>query len=167
MPEMITAYIGLGANLGDARQTLQLAVHDLAQLPDSQISGCSRLYRSAPIDASGPDYLNAVVRMTTQLSAQALLTACQQIESAHGRIRPYQNAPRTLDLDILLYGDNCINIPELIVPHPRMAQRAFVLRPLADLAPGLLIPGIASIDTLLAQVGDQDIAPLNEPRLID
>jgi 2-amino-4-hydroxy-6-hydroxymethyldihydropteridine diphosphokinase len=98
----------------------------------------SGLYRSAPVDSSGPDYLNAVARLQTRRSAPELLAALQQIENAAGRERPYRNAPRTLDLDVLLYGASCIDSAVLTVPHPRMHQRAFVLLPLAELAPDLV-----------------------------
>lgn len=129
------AWIGLGANLGDARATLRLAVQRLAELPQTRLQQVSGLYRSAPVDAGGPDYLNAVAWVQTRLSALALLQALQALEAQAGRERPYRNAPRTLDLDVLLYGSERIDLPELTVPHPRMQQRAFVLLPLAELAP--------------------------------
>lgn len=146
MPEPVTAYIGLGANLGDAAAALRQAVQALANLPQSQLLGCSPVYKTAPLDtddgrevaADGHDYLNAVVALSTHLTPPALLDQLQQIEQAAGRERPYRNAPRTLDLDLLLYGDAHIDTPRLSVPHPRMAQRAFVLVPLADIAPGLV-----------------------------
>jgi 2-amino-4-hydroxy-6-hydroxymethyldihydropteridine diphosphokinase len=129
------AFIGLGANLGDRGQALALAVHAMARLPDTQVAGVSSLYASAPVDADGPDYLNAVVALQTALAPLALLHALQTIEEAAGRERPYRNAPRTLDLDVLLYGDQQIASPALTIPHPRLAERAFVLQPLAELAP--------------------------------
>lgn len=133
--EPVTAFVALGANLGDAAGTLRDAVRALANT--SGVSGvrCSRLYRSAPVDATGPDFINAVAEVQTVLTAPALLDALQAIENAAGRERPYRNAPRTLDLDLLLYGSARIVSPRLTVPHPRMAQRAFVLLPLAELAP--------------------------------
>lgn len=131
----VLAYIGLGANLGPARQSLTQALHALGQLPHTRLLGHSRLYRSAPVDATGPDYLNAVAALQTGLMPQQLLAELQRLEQAAGRQRPHRNAPRTLDLDVLLYGDAHINTPELTVPHPRMHQRAFVLQPLAELAP--------------------------------
>jgi len=131
----VTAYVALGANLGDARAALRGALGDLARLPDTHRVASSRLYVSAPVDATGPDYLNAVAKLSTRLTAPALLRALQALERAAGRQRPYRNAPRTLDLDLLLYGDGRIDSPGLTVPHPRMPQRAFVLRPLAELAP--------------------------------
>jgi 2-amino-4-hydroxy-6-hydroxymethyldihydropteridine diphosphokinase len=129
------AWVGLGANLGQPQTALRQAVHALAALPGTQVLRTSSLYRSAPVDALGPDYLNAVVEIATTLSPHALLAALQTIEQAAGRERPYRNAPRTLDLDLLLYGTQHIATPDLTVPHPRMFERAFVLRPLAELAP--------------------------------
>jgi len=108
---------------------------DLAGLPQTRLTARSRLYRTAPHEASGPDFINAVARIETSLSAPQLLQALQSLEQAAGRERPYPNAPRTLDLDILLYGDARIDSPTLTVPHPRMRGRAFVLHPLADVAP--------------------------------
>jgi 2-amino-4-hydroxy-6-hydroxymethyldihydropteridine diphosphokinase len=131
----VAAYIALGANLGDARGTVQLAMRDLASLPHTRLVRSSGLYQTAPLDSSGPDYINAVAELSTQLSAPALLDALQSLELAAGRERPYLNAPRTLDLDLLLYGSAQIHSPSLTVPHPRMYQRAFVLRPLHEIAP--------------------------------
>ena len=131
----VTAFIALGANLGDARQAVEDALQALDRLPDTRVSARSRLYRTAPHEATGPDFINAVARIETALTAPALLDVLQAIENAAGRERPYVNAPRTLDLDILLYGDARIDSARLTVPHPRMQGRAFVLHPLADVAP--------------------------------
>ncbi len=131
----VTAFIALGANLGDARQAVEDALQALDRLPDTRVSARSRLYRTAPHEATGPDFINAVACIETALTAPALLDALQAIENAAGRERPYVNAPRTLDLDILLYGDARIDSARLTVPHPRMQGRAFVLHPLADVAP--------------------------------
>jgi len=131
----VTAYIALGANLGDARSTVRQAVQALGTLPQTRLVRSSSLYRTAPIDSSGPDYINAVAEVATTLSPQALLTELQRLEQAAGRERPYRNAPRTLDLDILLYGDITLDTPALTIPHPRMHDRAFVLLPLAEIAP--------------------------------
>jgi 2-amino-4-hydroxy-6-hydroxymethyldihydropteridine diphosphokinase len=131
----VTAYVALGANLGDAAQTLRDALQTLGRTTGIRLVTASALYRTAPIDSSGPDYLNAVAEVATTLTAPALLTALQAIETAAGRERPYRNAPRTLDLDLLLYGDACIDSPELTVPHLRMWARAFVLVPLSEVAP--------------------------------
>ncbi len=151
------AYIGLGANLGDARAALRAAAQALAALPGTRLVALSSLYRTAPIDSSGPDYVNAVAALDTGLEPPALLQALQAIELAHGRERPYRNAPRTLDLDLLLHGDAILDTPALTLPHPRIAQRAFVLQPLAELAPGLLLPGRGRLDALLPAVADQRI----------
>jgi 2-amino-4-hydroxy-6-hydroxymethyldihydropteridine diphosphokinase len=131
----VTAYIALGANLGDRHATLQQAMQALGAMAGSGAMRSSRFYRSAPVDAGGPDYLNAVAQLTTPLTAPDLLRALQALENAAGRQRPYRNAPRTLDLDLLLYGDARIDSAQLSVPHPRMWERAFVLVPLAELAP--------------------------------
>jgi 2-amino-4-hydroxy-6-hydroxymethyldihydropteridine diphosphokinase len=139
-PAPVTAFIGLGANLGDARAALRTALEQLRALDHDGGWQVSSLYASAPIDSSGPDYLNAVARLRTTLTAPALLHRLQAIENAAGRERPYRNAPRTLDLDVLLYGEERIQSPTLTVPHPRMWERAFVLLPLAELAPHLVQP---------------------------
>ena len=144
----VTAYVALGANLGDAAQTLRDALHRLDHTPGLRLIHASSLYRTAPIDSSGPDYLNAVAEVSTTLTAPAMLAALQAIELAHGRERPYRNAPRTLDLDLLLYGDARIESPALTVPHPRMGERAFVLVPLAEIAPNTVSP-----DALLSVQG--------------
>ena len=139
----MSAWIGLGANLGDARAALRSAVQAMAALPGTRLLRVSSLYRSAPVDAGGPDYLNAVAELDTTLAPLELLHALQRIEQAAGRERPYRNAPRTLDLDLLLWGTDGhthIDSATLTVPHPRLHQRAFVLRPLADIAPALVPP---------------------------
>ena len=133
--QLVTAYLALGANLGDAAQTLRDALVALAAMPGTQLIQSSSLYRTAPVDSSGPDYINAVAEVSTALTAPDLLRALQGIETAAGRERPYRNAPRTLDLDVLLYGAAAIDSPHLTVPHPRMWARAFVLVPLAEIAP--------------------------------
>ena len=151
------AFIGLGANLGDARAALDAAFFALAALPGTVLRAASSIYRSAPVDASGPDYLNAVVMLETHLAPHALLAELQRIEHAHRRKRPYRNAPRTLDLDLLLYGEQCIESPVLTVPHPRLHERAFVLLPLAQIAPQLAIPGRGLLADLLASVASQRV----------
>jgi 2-amino-4-hydroxy-6-hydroxymethyldihydropteridine diphosphokinase len=156
------AWVGIGANLGDARANVLDAIDLLSRLPGAKLLQTSSLYRTAPIDSSGDDYVNAVASLDTDLDAHALLRALFAIEQAHGRERPYRNAPRTLDLDLLLYGDQVIDdAPTLTVPHPRMHERAFVLAPLAEVAPGLVIPGRGAVTALLAGVGDQGIAVLD------
>ena len=141
--EVVVAYVALGANLGDVAAALKQAVHDLSALPLTVVSKTSSIYKTAAlgIDSSSdssPDYLNAVVELQTRLSAPELLHHLQQIEQAAGRERPYLNAPRTLDLDLLLYGSGSIDSANLTVPHLRMMQRAFVLVPLVQIAPGLV-----------------------------
>lgn len=132
------AYIGLGANLGDdLSATLTQAALSLAALPQTRVSALSSVWRSAPVDAGGPDFLNAVVALDTALAPLDLLDALQAIEQAHGRERPYRHAPRTLDLDLLLYDDLVLDTPRLTLPHPRLGERAFVLCPLMEIAPDL------------------------------
>lgn len=131
----VTAFVALGANLGDAAMTLRDALDTLGHTAGIRLVQASSLYRTAPIDSGGPDYLNAVAEVVSTLTAPGLLQALQAIENAAGRERPYRNAPRTLDLDLLLYGSARIDSPELTVPHPRMWERAFVLVPLSEVAP--------------------------------
>ena len=149
------AYVVLGANLGDAAAVVASAIDALNRLPDTRLEARSHLYRSAPVDAQGPDFINAVAAVSTRLTAPDLLLALQQLEQRAGRERPYRNAPRTLDLDLLLYGDARIDSPSLTVPHPRMMERAFVLIPLAEIAPDL-VPAAA-----LAAVAGQRIERLS------
>jgi len=131
----VTAYVGLGANLGEAAQTVQEALSALDASPGLRLLQASGLYRTAPVGAGGPDYINAVAAVTTQLNAPDLLGTLQSIEQHFGRQRPYRNAPRTLDLDLLLYGSARMDSCQLTVPHPRMWERAFVLVPLHEIAP--------------------------------
>jgi len=155
---VVTAYVGLGANLGDPVAAIRGACTALDSLPETRLIACSRLYRSAPVGVSGqPDYINAVAALETGLSAQSLLAAMMDIEADNGRTRDFHMAPRTLDMDLLLHGDARIAEPQLQVPHPRMHLRAFVLAPLAELAPALEIPGIGRVMDLLPKVADQAI----------
>ncbi len=135
MRESVTAHIALGANLGDPVVSVLKAMDDIAAIDGITPLKRSSLYRSAPLASSGPDYINAVVEVSTRLSAPALLSALQQIEQQAGRERPYPNAPRTLDLDLLLYGSASMDSATLVLPHPRMLERAFVLLPLFEIAP--------------------------------
>ena len=160
---MTVAYLGLGANLGDARQTLKDAVVCLAQQHTITVLAKSSLYRTAPIDAAGDDYLNLVVKLETSMPVRHLLALCHKIEHHFGRERPFRNAPRTLDLDILLYGEHAIDEPDLIVPHPRMTERAFVLVPLVEVEPTLIIPQCGRADAFLSAVADQRIEKLKSP----
>jgi len=157
MREPVTAFVALGANLGDAEAAVAAALDALSRLPHTQLVRASRLYRSAPVDAGGPDFINAVAQLQTGLDAHALLAQLQALEHAAGRARPYRNAPRTLDLDLLLYGAARIASERLQVPHPRMRERAFVLLPLAELAP----ERVAAED--LAAVAGQQITALARP----
>jgi 2-amino-4-hydroxy-6-hydroxymethyldihydropteridine diphosphokinase len=149
--EPVIAYIALGANLGNPMHNIREARALIGALPQTQVLASSSLYRSAPVDSSGPDYINAVLRISTSLPAYTLLSLLQKLEQAAGRKRPYPNAPRTLDLDILCFGDAHISSQRLTVPHPRMKQRAFVLLPLSEIAPEI----VSAAD--LARVQDQPI----------
>ncbi|MCT9809806.1 2-amino-4-hydroxy-6-hydroxymethyldihydropteridine diphosphokinase [Acidovorax sp. Be4] len=157
----VSAWIGLGANLGDRGAALAQAVEALAALPATRLIKVSGLYASAPIDAGGPDYLNAVAELATRLEPLALLDALQAIEQAAGRERPYRNAPRTLDLDLVLYGEQQIRSERLTVPHPRLTERAFVLLPLAEIAPERVTPAQCQA------VQDQRIARIQGPEWAD
>jgi 2-amino-4-hydroxy-6-hydroxymethyldihydropteridine diphosphokinase len=150
-------FVGLGANLGDRRATLLQALDALAQLPSTTLLARSSFYASAPVDAGGPDYLNAVAELRSPLSPRALLAALQAIELRHGRERPAVNAPRTLDLDLLLYGQRCSDDPVLLLPHPRLHLRAFVLEPLAELAPDLLHPVLGPLAAWRTRAEGQSI----------
>ena len=154
MRDPVTAYVALGANLGDARTAVLQAFEALACWPAIQVTGCSALYRTAPHEAQGPDFINAVARINTRLTAPDVLVALQTIEHRAGRLRPYVNAPRSLDLDLLFYGDACIHSPRLTLPHPRWRERAFVLVPLAEVWPQRVGPED------LARVADQAIERL-------
>ncbi len=154
MRDPVTAYVALGANLGDARTAVLQAFEALACWPEIEVTGRSALYRTAPHEAQGPDFINAVARIDTGLTAPDVLDALQAIEHRAGRVRPYVNAPRSLDLDLLFYGDACIHSPRLTVPHPRWRERAFVLVPLADVWPQRVGPED------LARVADQAIERL-------
>ncbi len=159
--EPATAYIGVGANLGFARDAVMNALIDLEGLPSTTFVAASGLYRSAPVDGDGPDYINAVAEVETRLSAHELLLALQAIETRYGRVRTTRNAPRTLDLDLLLYGAGLIKTPDLTVPHPRMDERAFVLLPLIDLAGDIEIPGRGRAKALAARIGGQRVELLD------
>jgi 2-amino-4-hydroxy-6-hydroxymethyldihydropteridine diphosphokinase len=156
-PALTRAYVGLGANLGDAAGSVRAAVQELQALGGRRSSS---LYRSAPVDAQGPDFINAVAELDTALSPVELLSALQSMESVFGRQRPYHHAPRTLDLDLLLHGDAVLDSPALRLPHPRLHLRAFVLLPLLELAPSLHAPGLGLLANYLPQVADQSIERL-------
>jgi len=157
------AWIGLGANLGDSADTFVQALDRLDALADVDVVRCSSLYRSAPVDASGPDYRNAAAELATTRAPQALLEALLEIERALGRERPYRNAPRRIDLDFLLGTDEAgapilVDTAALQLPHPRLHRRAFALAPLAELDPSLDVPGYGSVATLLNECAGQRVA---------
>jgi len=147
--EPVSACVALGANLGDAVANLRQALADLAALPHTQLLQTSPFLSSTPLDADGPTYVNAVVRLETRINAVDLLQALQGLESAAGRTRYYRHAPRTLDLDLLFYGDAQMQSEYLSLPHPRWSQRAFVLLPLQVVCPDKVTPD------MLAAVADQ------------
>jgi len=153
--ESVTSYVGVGSNLGDALHNVSAALAALHHLPQTQLHSHSSLFRSAPIDATGDDFINAVARVDSQLSAESLLAELQKIELSFGRKRPFRNAPRTLDLDLLLYGDLKIATDILVVPHPRMTTRAFVILPLLELNPDVAIPGYGQASRYVQAISDQ------------
>ena len=159
----IDAWIGLGSNLNEPETRIRTALDDLRRLEGCTLQAASALYRSPPMGPAGqPDYINAVARLTTMLSPEALLDALQTIERQHARVRTRHWGPRTLDLDLLLYGQAVITTPRLTVPHPGIAVRNFVLYPLAELEPRLVIPGLGVVDELLAQCPDTGLSRLEE-----
>jgi 2-amino-4-hydroxy-6-hydroxymethyldihydropteridine diphosphokinase len=146
------AFVGLGANLGDARRTIALALQALGSLPHTWLVSMSSLYLTAPVDAAGPDFINAVAELATGLDPPALLHALLAVEAQHGRTRAFAHAPRTLDLDLLAYGDTVMATNDLCLPHPRAHLRAFVLRPWAEIAPEFVLVGRGRIGELAATV---------------
>jgi 2-amino-4-hydroxy-6-hydroxymethyldihydropteridine diphosphokinase len=152
--EPVSAYIAVGANLGDAVASVNKALHDLSKLPQTDVRAASGLYRSAPYQAEGPAFINAVAHIQTYLTAPDLLTALQAMEQAAGRVRSHPNAPRTLDLDILFYGDATLQSSRLTVPHPCWMERAFVLLPLQEVAPHKVV------QVMLHAVAHQEIEKL-------
>jgi 2-amino-4-hydroxy-6-hydroxymethyldihydropteridine diphosphokinase len=154
---MTLAFIGLGANLGDARQAIKDAIVCLAQQVGITVVARSSMYQTAPVDAGGDDYYNAVVKVQTSFNASQLLRICHHIEDQFGRERPFRNAPRTLDLDLLLFGDERHQTEFLTLPHPRITERAFVLVPLLELDPEMQIPGLGRAASFLPAVAGQRI----------
>jgi 2-amino-4-hydroxy-6-hydroxymethyldihydropteridine diphosphokinase len=155
------AFIGLGANLGDPRRQLEQALHNLGALPGTHLRARSSLYRSAPLGyPDQPEFLNAVAQLETHLPPTTLLAELQAIEARHGRSRSFANAPRMLDLDLLLFGDERIAAPGLTVPHPRMHERAFVLMPLVEIAPEATVPGHGKAGALLERCASQAVQRL-------
>ena len=158
---MNTAYIALGANLGDPAATVRAAFAALAELPDSRLLRSSSLYRTAPVGLTEqPEFINAAAALVTSLAPEALLDALFEIEARFGRQRAERNGPRTLDLDLLLYADLELDLPRLTLPHPRLHLRAFVLQPLAEIAPDLRLPRRGSIAAWLPAVANQGIVRL-------
>jgi 2-amino-4-hydroxy-6-hydroxymethyldihydropteridine diphosphokinase len=157
----VPAYVGVGSNLGDPRAHVLAAFEALAALPRTRLVARSRLYRTRPF---GPvqqgDFINAVAGLLTQLSAAELLQGLRDIEAAAGRVRSERWGPRLLDLDLLVYGSERIDSPELTVPHPGIAARGFVLAPLADIAPTLDVPGVGRVEMLLRALADDGIAEI-------
>lgn len=155
---MTLAYVGLGANLGKPRRQLLAALEELGRIPQTRVTARSSLYRSAPIGyPDQPDYVNAVAKLETGLRPEELFARLQEIERGHGRKRSFRNAPRSLDLDLLLYGGERIDTPALTVPHPRMHERAFVLVPLLELDPSAVIPGRGNATELLRSCATQAV----------
>lgn len=158
---MSLAYVALGANLGDPAATVRAAFAALSNLPESRLLRTSSLYRTAPVGlADQPEFINAAVALETSLAPEALLDTLFDIEARFGRLRAERNGPRTLDLDLLLYDDQTLDLPRLILPHPRLHLRAFVLYPLAEIAPALNIPGRGPVAAWLPAVANQGIVRL-------
>jgi 2-amino-4-hydroxy-6-hydroxymethyldihydropteridine diphosphokinase len=152
------AYVGLGANLDEPARQVERALHELGGIAQTRLVKASSLYRSAPLGYAGqPPFVNAVAQLETDLSAAGLLDELQAIEARHGRRRSFANAPRTLDLDLLLFGESSLETPRLRVPHPRMHERAFVLKPLLEIAPGAVVPGRGAAQALLAGCEGQSV----------
>ena len=153
---MTLAYVGIGSNLDEPRSHVCLAFEDLGRIPDTSVVKRSSLYRSMPVGyADQPDFVNAVAEIQTSLPASRLLAELKEIEARHGRRRSFRNAPRPLDLDILLYGELTMKLAHLTLPHPRMHERAFVLRPLYEVAPHALIPGLGVVKDYVEKTSDQ------------
>ena len=159
----VDVWIGLGSNLNDPETRIRTALDDLRRLEGCTLQAVSALYRNPPMGPTDqPDYINAVARLTTTLSPEALLDALQAIEQRHARVRGRHWGPRTLDLDLLLYGRSVIATARLSVPHPGIAVRNFVLYPLAELDPGLVIPGLGVVEELLGQCPETGLSKLEE-----
>jgi len=150
---LVTAFIALGSNLANPVAQVQAGLRSLAALPHTRLTGASSLYRNPAVGMRDqPDFVNAVASIETRLAPRALLAGLLAIEREHGRVRDFPNAPRTLDLDIVLYDEQVINEPGLTIPHPRMLERAFVLMPLAEIAPQVMVPGAGFAARLAARV---------------
>ena len=164
---MPLAFIALGSNLEQPRRQVELALAEIASLPQTRLLRQSSLYRTAPLDHNNlhaeaqPEFINAVAGVETELPPLALLHALLAIENSHGRERPYRNAPRVLDLDLLLYDDRIMNTAELTLPHPRMCDRGFVLLPLAEIAPGQAVPGRGNVAELAQHCPEQGVTRID------
>lgn len=155
MTEAVSAFVGLGSNLETPVRQLTEALDALAGLPGTTVVRRSAFYRTAPVGfVDQPDFVNAVVWLRTELGPRELLAALLRIESDHGRIRAVRNGPRTLDLDLLIHGDARLHEDALTVPHPRMHERAFVMVPLAEIAPDVVVPGVGIVREIAARLRD-------------
>ena len=160
MADAERVFVGLGANLGDAAASVRCAMQLLGTVPQTTLVAASGLYRSPPLDALGPDYINAIAELRSGLAPEALLAQLQSLEQRFGRERPYRHAPRTLDLDLLFFGDRHLASASLTLPHPRAHQRAFVLAPLADLAPQWRLANGDTVAQALTKLADQRVERL-------
>jgi len=160
---LVTAFVALGANLGEPLAQIRSALRALSALPDTRLVRQSSFYRNPPEGgANQPEFVNAVARIETLAAPGELLSRLLEIERAHGRARDYPNAPRTLDLDLALYGDRVVREPGLTIPHPRMLERAFVLVPLAEIAPDAVVPGKGRVADLAAKLDSSGLVKLSE-----
>lgn len=158
---VVTAFVALGSNIDEPEQQITRALSEIGALPETRLTRASSLYRSAPVGyRDQPDFLNAVAAIKTRLAPRMLLDRLLAIERAHGRVREFPNAPRTLDLDIILYGDLALQEPGLVIPHPRMQERAFVVVPLVEIAPDATVPGRGRAGDLLRGVDPTSVARL-------
>lgn len=166
------AYVGLGSNLDNPLKHILDSISDIQALPDCHVIECSKIYKSKPMAVKDgsiqPDYFNAAVRIDTQFEPMPLLEQLQLIEKRHGRVRQTQRwGPRTLDLDLLLYGDQILDMPALTLPHPGVCTRDFVLYPLYDINPQLRIPGENSLSELMSRCKSHQLEPFNMPERDD
>jgi 2-amino-4-hydroxy-6-hydroxymethyldihydropteridine diphosphokinase len=161
-PRLQNAHVGLGSNLDNPERHVRQALQELGRLPRTQLTARSSLYRTAPVGKlDQPDFVNAVALLATALSPRELLKELLALEARHGRVRGERNGPRSLDLDVLMLGDRVIHEPGLDVPHARMHERAFVLLPLAEISPGVVIPGHGSVRELAARLGNQGVTRID------
>lgn len=161
-----TAFVALGSNLEDPIAQVRAGLRELAALPGTRLVAASSLYRNPPAGyRDQPDFVNAVAQIETHLAPRELLNALLEIERRHGRARDFPNAPRTLDLDILIYGEREILETGLTIPHPRMLERAFVLVPLAEIAPAAVVPGAGDVSRLVARVDTTGMVKLSDERV--